>query len=164
MPARAAAYGYGEKAPKTEEGWERGMSKIFQHKAQPGERRIHSEEDVCAKPDRCHLGILIFTLMLLGTPGSGHAQDTQDTVTAAECAEAYQESSADPSCIEYEEGSNLGISVSDNDQCVFSLKCRNKWWTWLTPLKNWNYTNITVDLGDADNLSNCNGQLRVGSC
>ena len=85
------------------------------------------------------------------------------TVTSAECETEYQKSSADDTCIEYDRRGNLGISVSNN-QCFLRLQCQNRWYNSLTPGLNWNYTEITVDLGDASDLNNCNGVLTNGSC
>ena len=82
---------------------------------------------------------------------------SETTITVVECRTNWTLSTARDSC------TFPSITVVNN-QCEFTTRCKNQQWRLHRPTMNLVDNTITVSLADADDLANCNGVLKVGSC
>lgn len=79
--------------------------------------------------------------------------------TFQEGKDAWEDSSAAQSCGLHQVHDNLAnISVNSDGECAINVDCSTAHWG---QHRNNNWSGSKTDMG---NLSNCNGNLKVGSC
>lgn len=97
---------------------------------------------------------ILATVLLIGTAACPPAL----ALDVSDCEDAWDDSSASQSCGLQQVHDNLAsISVS-NEQCKIHVDCSTSNWN-IHRTNNW-----TGSETDMANLSNCGGDLKVGSC
>ena len=95
---------------------------------------------------------LVFAALLVSVPEPSAA-----SVTVSNCASSFESSDASDSC------GDPDVSVSGGE-CVVGARCQRNSGSCSNPDRCTRYSTVTGSRDDIEDLRNCDGVLKVGSC